>query len=107
MPFIFLHLFYIGSGKIQQIQLQSQNPIPTAYTGILPVIEDGCSLKPKIFSHFSKEKMVKNNGDLTTLHYAMFKVSSFPSMNSKGVSIILKKSTIYRLLGFLLRIKSS
>lgn len=49
------------------------------YSGEMTVIESGCSIKPKIFSHFIKEKHTRTNGDLVTLHYAYFKAFRFPT----------------------------
>ncbi|KAK4295616.1 hypothetical protein Pmani_031831 [Petrolisthes manimaculis] len=51
------------------------------YSGEATVSEQGCSVKPKVFSHFIKEKHTRNNGDLVTLHYAYFKAFRFPTSN--------------------------
>ncbi|KAK3869339.1 hypothetical protein Pcinc_025344 [Petrolisthes cinctipes] len=53
----------------------------TVYSGEATVSEQGCSVKPKVFSHFIKEKHTRNNGDLVTLHYAFFKAFRFPTSN--------------------------
>nr|XP_045582201.1 uncharacterized protein LOC123745576 isoform X1 [Procambarus clarkii] len=73
-----------GGEEVQQIEWASQpNKQITArsrvYSGETTVIEDGCSVKPKIFSHFLKEKHTRPNGDLVTLHYAHFKAFRFPT----------------------------
>ncbi|XP_047498175.1 uncharacterized protein LOC125045109 [Penaeus chinensis] len=49
------------------------------FSGETTVIENGCSVKPKIFSHFFKEKHNSPNGDMVTLHYAHFKAFRFPT----------------------------
>lgn len=49
------------------------------FSGEATVIENGCSVKPKLFSHFYKEKDSQPNGDMVTLHYAHFKAFRFPT----------------------------
>ncbi|KAG7174383.1 putative Zona pellucida-like domain-containing protein 4 [Homarus americanus] len=62
------------SSEHKQIDARSR-----VYSGETTVIEEGCSVKPKIFSHFLKEKHTRPNGDLVTLHYAHFKAFRFPT----------------------------
>ncbi|XP_069950110.1 uncharacterized protein [Cherax quadricarinatus] len=70
-----------GGEEIKQIEWDSQQIAARSrvYSGETTVIEDGCSVKPKIFSHFLKEKHTRPNGDLVTLHYAHFKAFRFPT----------------------------
>ncbi|KAB7500662.1 hypothetical protein Anas_12044 [Armadillidium nasatum] len=61
-------------------EIQELNPYSSVktYTGKMTVIENECSTKPKIFSHFYKERITQN-GNLETLHYAHFKAFRFPT----------------------------
>lgn len=58
----------------QQVSAANRN-----FNGQTTVIENGCSLKPKLFSHFMKERNTMPNGDLVTLHYGHFKAFRFPT----------------------------
>jgi len=46
-----------------------------SYTGQMLVIENGCSTKPSLFSHFFKRRETKEDGRKVSLHYAHFKVN--------------------------------
>ncbi|XP_063867533.1 uncharacterized protein LOC135104268 [Scylla paramamosain] len=73
-----------GGEKKAQIEWDTSNNKEVTqqarvFSGEMTVIEEGCSIKPKIFSHFIKEKHTRPNGDLVTLHYAFFKAFRFPT----------------------------
>lgn len=74
-------LLKFSGGEKRQIEWESSSnqhisEKSRVYIGETTVVEYGCSLKPKVFSHFIKEKHSRPNGNLVTLHYAHFKVSS-------------------------------
>ncbi|XP_050695206.1 uncharacterized protein LOC126985013 [Eriocheir sinensis] len=75
-----------GGEKKSQIEWDTSKNAEVAqasrvYSGEMTVVESGCSVKPKIFSHFIKERHTRTNGDLVTLHYAFFKAFRFPTSN--------------------------
>ncbi|XP_068241418.1 uncharacterized protein [Palaemon carinicauda] len=49
------------------------------FAGQATVIENGCSVKLSLFSHFKKERNTMPNGDLVTLNYVYFKAFRFPT----------------------------
>ncbi|XP_076067727.1 uncharacterized protein LOC143040497 [Oratosquilla oratoria] len=63
-----------------EVNPQTSNTGLRPYTGQMQTIENSCSVKPKVFSHFRKEKDTIN-GYLTTIHYALFKAFRFPTSN--------------------------
>lgn len=80
--FFFFFFFLPGGEKKSQIEWDTGNNKEVAQTsrvfsGEMTVVESGCSVKPKIFSHFIKERHTRTNGDLVTLHYAFFKVKMY------------------------------
>lgn len=66
----------IPGGDKEEIQELSPYSSVKTYTGKMTVVENECSTKPKIFSHFYKERITQN-GNLETLHYAHFKVRNY------------------------------
>ncbi|KAK7084379.1 hypothetical protein SK128_021956 [Halocaridina rubra] len=75
-----------GGNELQQIEWDTSGSQSTNvgnprrdYSGQTTVIENGCSVKPKLFSHFYKERNTMPNGDLVTLNYGHFKAFRFPT----------------------------
>jgi len=70
-----------GGEQKQAIEWYSKDVSANArvYSGETQVTQNDCSVKPKLFSHFFKERVTPPNGDLITLHYAYFKAFCFPT----------------------------
>lgn len=66
----------LGSGEKRRIEWEGTGGAQPrhTYSGQMLVIEDGCSTKPKLFSHFLKLRETSPDGTKTSLHYAHFKV---------------------------------